>query len=142
MIKLEKPQILFEKSKIYRNNAASGAINSNGKKEVLVLVEGGPEQIKAEEKEQLLKILGACKLKEEDVLMQGIYDAQVRKAAGVTKVIVFGEVHFSGNMQLPKVRLVNVDGLSVIKTEALSKISKSDAAKKALWLELKKMFGI
>ncbi|MFN8286183.1 MAG: hypothetical protein U0V74_05490 [Chitinophagales bacterium] len=142
MIKLEKPHILFEKSKIYRNSPTSTGNTVNGKKTVLVLVEGGAEAIAAADKEQLLKILAACKLKEDHVLIQGTYDAALRKASAVNNVIIFGEVPFSANMQLPKMKMVKIDGLAVIKAEALSKISKSDAGKKALWMELKKMFGL
>lgn len=146
MLKLQVPQLLFNKTPVYRLPADSGVekILTNGanSKQVLILTGYSAGELPEAEKAQLLKILGACKLQEQDILITGEYSNAMRKAAGIQKVLIFGDGAAVGSLNFPKHRLTTVDGVQYIKTESLANLSKNDVAKKQLWGELKRLFGI
>ncbi len=146
MLKLAVPQLLFNKTGIYRIPGNLGVeknlTNGPGSKQVLILTGYTADTLPAEEKSQLLKILGACKLQEADILILPAYSNALRKAAAIQKVLIFGDLSGMGAITFPKNRLTLLDGVQVIKTESLAVLSKNDVAKKQLWGELKKMFGL
>jgi hypothetical protein len=58
-------------------------------------------------------------------------------------VLIFGDVNISRNIsKLKKNFVYELSGVKIISTDSLDTLMKNDAAKKALWIALKKMLGI
>lgn len=105
------------------------------------------EQLPATENEQLFKILTACKLKEEDVLLlntafQKHTLATLRTVYALKAVIVFGDVAISKNMQLKAYQALFVDNIRLLKSEALQVLMIKPDKKMLLWKELQKIFEV
>lgn len=155
MLQLTTPSLVFNNKKVYKtavnaeNTEKSTGVQGNDAKEVVILfTSDANELLTGEERAQLLKIVNACKLKEEDVILVNAAFAKdvsltwLRKSFAVKTLIIFGEMEISRNLKLRKHYAYNIDGLQIVKSETLQKLFKSDADKKGLWMELKKMFGV
>lgn len=154
MLEISNPVQLFAKQKVVNTNSnvenqlLTGIEVKIGKEIVVVYRFDGGEFLAGEERTQLLKILDACKLKEEDVVLintakvKSFSLAWLRSNFPVQTLLVFGEIEISKNFQLKKHFTCSIDGLKIVKGEALTKLIKSPNDKKALWEELRKVFGI
>ncbi len=148
MIKISIPESLFIKQKVfYTGNAAENMI-IEGKQSVVVFFESkDSEQIPIAESEQLFKILTACKLSKDEVLLintafnHSVLSA-LRAVYPVKVVLLFGDISVSNNMKLQNYVTVTLDGISLLKSEALPVLVSSVDKKKKLWIELQKIFGL
>ncbi len=154
MLELTNPVLLFNKQKLVNlkspvGNSLIAGIEANKGKEIVILYRyEGSEFLTADDKNQLLKILSACKLKEEDVVLINTAVEKnsslrwLRKNFRLRTLIVFGDIEISPNLTLKKYFTYRIDGLQIIKSEPIAKLIKSAPDKKALWEELKGLFKI
>ena len=154
MIELNRPELVFDKQKVYstgsdvENKTMTGVEVKSGKEVVILFSQAPGETLQGEERSQLLKIITACKLKEEDIVLVNTAFAPnvslswLRKNFPVKTVMVFGDMALSKNLVLKKYFAYSIDGLKLVRSEPLARLLKSDADKKALWGELKKVFEI
>ena len=148
MIKITQPETLLSKQKVFSiNNLVENKL-VGGKQSVVVFFENkGIEPLPAAEKEQLFKILTACKLKEEDVLLINTEfnktSLSVLRASYPVKVaIAFGDIAFSKNIQPKNYHALFVDNIRLLKSEALPLLMSKPDKKKLLWAELQKIFEL
>ena len=154
MIQISRPALVFDKQKIYRTQsdvekkALQGIEGKDGNKIMVLFSSATSETLQGEERTQLLKILTACKLKEDDVILVNAAVTKnsslkwLRKNFQLHTLIVFGEIEISKNLALKKYHTYHIDGLQIIKSEPIAKLIKSAPDKKALWEELKGVFKI
>lgn len=154
MLQIRRPATIFDKQKVYstgngvENKTMTGVEVKTGKEVVILFSQPATEILKGEERTQLIKIITACKLKEEDIVLVNTAFAKtallswLRKNFPVKTLIVFGEIAVSKNLSLKKHIAYNIDGIKMVKTEPLTKLLTSGADKKALWEELRVIFGI
>ena len=154
MLQLSNPSQLFNQQKIFSLNADVEKIFHKGielkqGKEIIILYRfDADEFIKGDERVQLLKILSACKLKEEDVVVintavaENISLSWLRNNFPVNTLIVFGEIKLTNNLQFKKHIAYNIDGIQIVYSEPITKLLSSANDKKALWIELKKIFKV
>lgn len=148
MIKITQPESLFNTKKVFNINNAVKSKFIEGKQTVAVFFENkSVEQLPAAEKEQLFKILTACKLKEEDVLLVNTaFEKEtlsgLRTAYSLKAAIVFGDAAISKNMQLKNYHALLIDNISLLKSEALQILMVKPDKKKLLWAELQKIFEL
>jgi hypothetical protein len=154
MLELSNPALLWAKQKLVKtstgvqNKSITGIEVKQGKEVVVVYRFTAGEFLAGEERTQLLKILGACKLKEEDVVLINVAQVQnvslswLRSNFPIKTLLVFGDIEISKNFQLKKYFTYNIDGLQIVKGEPIAKLLTSGADKKALWEELKRVFGV
>jgi len=154
MLQITQPATIFNKQKIYstgngvENKTMTGVEVKAGKEVVILFSQPTSETLKGEERTQLIKIITACKLKEEDIVLVNTAFAKtaslswLRGNFPVKTVIVFGEIAVSKNLQLKKHVAYNIDGIKMVKSEPLTKLLTSGADKKALWEELRVVFEI
>lgn len=153
MLKLSNPALLWAKQKLVKtgtgvqNKSQTGIEVKQGKEVVIVYRFTNGDFLAGEERTQLLKILGACKLKEDDVVLinavqvQNVSLSWLRSNFPLKTLLLFGDIEISKNFQLKKYFTYNIDGLQIVKSEPIAKLLTSAADKKALWEELKKIFG-
>ncbi len=153
MLKLSNPALLWAKQKLVKtgtgvqNKSQTGIEVKQGKEVVIVYRFTNGDFLAGEERTQLLKILGACKLKEDDVVLinevqvQNVSLSWLRSNFPLKTLLLFGDIEISKNFQLKKYFTYNLDGLQIVKSEPIAKLLTSGADKKALWEELKKIFG-
>ena len=154
MLEISNPVQLFSKQKLIKTNShvenkpTAGIEVKKGKEVVILYRFDGGEFLAGEERAQLLKIMGACKLKEEDVVLvntavaKSITLTALRERFALKTLLVFGEIAVSQNFELKKYHTYQLDGLQIVKSEPIAKLIKSPADKKALWEELKGVFKI
>lgn len=155
MLELTSPGLIFARKTVIKTptgleNApnAAGIQGNDAAQTVILFNNEADELLKGDERTQLMKIVAACKLKEENVLLvnaayaKGVSVDWLRKKYPVSKLIVFGDFEISRNLKLKKHWAYTIDGLQIVKTEPINRLFKSDADKKALWMELKKMYGV
>ncbi|HLP51310.1 MAG TPA: hypothetical protein VK154_10530 [Chitinophagales bacterium] len=154
MLQLTSPSLIFNKKKLFKtavaveNSKTVGIEGKDAAETVLLFTSEAGELLKGEERTQLMKIVSACKLKEDDVVLvnasfaKNLSLAWLRKSFPVKTLIVFGDMEISKNLKLRKHYAYTIDGVQMLKSEPLQKLFKSDADKKALWMELKKVFGV
>jgi hypothetical protein len=154
MLQITRPDLIFEKQKLFRTqrdveNKDKRGIQIKDGKEVIVLYSSPDnEALAGEERTQLFKIVNACKLKEEDVVLVNAAFAKnfsinwLKSNFWLKTVIVFGDIALSKNLVIRKHVAYNIDGVNIVKSESLTKLLTSAADKKALWEELRKVFGV
>ena len=152
MIKLELPELLFDKQKIYGHltdvEKKETQLIVNDETEALVLYEAKNSEITGSQKEMLDKMMVACKFTPNQVQYMNVNGAKIALGqllgSKVPKlVLLFGKLPLSGNLgQLAKHQPVNLGGVNVILTEQLDKLEVSNADKKGLWETLKMVLNI
>lgn len=155
MLQLTSPGLIFARKTVIKTPSGVEStpnlvgIQGNDASETIILFNNEAEELlKGDERTQLMKIVNACKLKEGNVLLvnaayaKGVSVDWLRKKYPVKKLIVFGDFEISRNLKLKKHWAYTIDGLQLVKTEPINRLFKSDSDKKALWMELKKMYGV
>ena len=150
MLELLSPNLLFNKQKVFHLNASVNkrASNNTGRKAV-VLYDQPLEELPIGMKEMLDKLIQACQFKPEETLywnarfIPGISLGNLQNEYKPQAVLIFGDVNISRNIsKLKKNFVYELSGVKIISTDSLDTLMKNDAAKKALWIALKKMLGI
>lgn len=154
---LSNPSLLYKKQALYVIDGHSvfdvnqpGVRLKRGKEIVLLYHSPGLTEPPTEEWQQLIKILGACKLTEDDVVcintatVSGLSWSSISKALPVNLVIMFGDLtrYLSANIQVRKHFTYNLNGIQLVKTEPLSVLLKSQADKGNLWTCLRGIFKL
>ena len=111
----------------------------NGKRKILILIQ--KEENNEINVEFLKKILNAKKLNfEEDVFLLPIDKIhlsifQIKKDKEIEQVIFFGTApnQLGLNINLPKYQIIEFNGLTLMKSDAISKIAKDESLKRSLW---------
>jgi hypothetical protein len=153
MLQIVHPAQFFGNQKVMKISGVAGktcpGLEGAGLKGVMVVFSSeNAEFLNGEEREQLMKIIGACKLKEEDVMLvntafgKNVNFSWLKNKFNAKVMILFGDVALSNNLLVKKHRAYTIDGVRLVKSEDLSKLLKSQPDKKALWDELRKIFGI
>ncbi len=153
MLQLTHPERLFFNQKVMKINAIveknTAGVELKGLKGVVVVFSSPKaEFLQGAEREQLMKIINACKLKEEDVLLVNTAFAKnadfnwLKNTCNARVIIVFGDIKLSANLQLRKHFAYSIDNLHIVKSDEFNALFSSPPAKKALWDELRHIFGI
>src|ERR1043165_2100827 len=154
MLQISRPDLLFSKQKLFNtgtgveNVKGTGIQAQNGKEVVALYSFAAKAHLEGEERTQLFKILTACKLKEEDVVLGNLAFASqasvnwLRQQFPVKTLIIFGDLPVGRNLQVAKCHTFIIDGVNIVRSEPLSKLLTSAADKKSLWDELKVVFGV
>ena len=148
MIKITQPAVLFNRQKIFAvSNAVENKLVTENKTVVVFFENKITEQLPPAEKEQLFKILTACKLKEEEVLLQNTAFQKetlsgLRMVYPIKAAIVFGDAVISKNIQLKNYQSLFMDNIRLLKSETLQVLMVKPDKKKLLWAELQKIFEL
>lgn len=152
MIKLDSPELLFDKQKIYMHLTNAGQNDDlpriNDDTAALVLYAAKNSEISDSQKEMLDKMMAACKFKPNQVQYMNVNGVKVALGQLLGNktpklVLLFGKLPLSGNLgQLAKHQPVTLNGVDVILTEQLDKLEVSNADKSALWNTLKMVLNI
>ncbi len=111
----------------------------NGKRKFLIVIQ--KEENNEINIEFLKKILNAKKVVlEEDVFLLPVNDvylsiSQLKKNTAIEQIIFF-EVspnQFGLNINLPKYNTVEINGLTIMQADSISKIEKNESLKRSLW---------
>lgn len=134
---------------IYHINTANinDVCSGNNEKQTLVVI--GQNDYSPESQELLTKVFQAVKYDlKQDTLMclltidDNVALSQIMQQYEVQRVILFGiesnKIHL--NIRLPNYKPTVWNNITLLKTDPLSKISKSKSLKGALWQALKVMF--
>ena len=145
---------IYKADKLYQvsspfTSAQNGVISvPEGFKGMAVLYEYEPDAALPEAMSSFLSrvIEGGMKLTPSEVLTANICytDASLQKLAEIAKaktVIIFGTkwLYSLHNANISKNEIVKLYGMKVLVTDTLEVINTNDAAKKAFWVELKKL---
>jgi hypothetical protein len=152
MIKLNSPELLFDKHKLYVHLTNVGKNEEmphiNDDTQALVLYAAKNSEITDAQKEMLDKMMVACKFTPNQVQYMNVNGLKVALGQLFGNktpklVLLFGKLPLSGNLgQLAKHHPVTLGGVNVILTEQLDKLEVSNADKKALWETLKMVLNI
>ncbi len=154
MLQITRPDLLFAKQKVFNittgveNPKPIGIQGKKGSETVILYSFTSREILGGEERTQLFKILTACKLTESEVTLVNLAFAPqasvswLRSQFPVKTLIIFGDLPVGRNLRVSKNHTFNIDGINVIRSESLTTLLTSAADKKALWEELKIVFGV
>ena len=143
---IEHPKTLFKEKKSFCGVDEAVQFNPTP---VVIVFDSNTDSLPHQEKEQLIKILAALKLKEEDVVLiaQRLYNtsiAQLKKQLKATHLLVFSNNPnaVGKNFKLPLFEIVELDGVQIIRSAPLMKIMHDNQLKAVLWNKLKLMFSL
>ncbi len=153
MLELSHPELLLKRDKVMITNAIGSTIQMGvqlkGLKGVMIVFHSPKSEfLEGEERSQLMKIVSACKLAEDDVMLintafaKNVSFSWLKNNLGAKAILVFGEIPLSNNLNLRKYEAYTIDGVRMVKSEGLTKLLGSQPDKKALWDQLRKIFGI
>jgi hypothetical protein len=147
-IMLNNPSLLYKKQALYSiNNTSLFNVNQPGVRlkngnEIAILYNClGSAEPPAEEWQQLIKMLSACKLTEDDVvcintaMVSGLSWSSLLQALPVTLIIMFGDLadELSANINVAKYNTYQLNGVRLVRSETLATLTKSPPDKAALW---------
>lgn len=154
---LNNPSLLYNKQTLYVIEGdtifdlnQAGVRLRKGKEIVVLYYYPGLTEPPYDEWQQLVKILGACKLTEDDIVcintanVKGLSWSSLSRALPISVVVMFGNLtgYLSANVQVHKHITYNLNGVQLVKSEPLSTLIKSQADKGNLWTCLKKVFNL
>jgi DNA polymerase III psi subunit len=131
---------------IQTDEAVNFNFKGGNKKEILILIESSGEGVNQADLNFLLKILGAVKLQESDVAIINPKDQnfEISKAAFPIKtILIFGVNPFEVGIKDQNFTSYDIhqwNGKNVLKGDTLSTISQNQDKKKALWVNLQRLF--
>jgi hypothetical protein len=140
---------LYKISETFEHEGGAQLIVPEGFSGVATLYEYEPADRLSDDLAAFLRkfIEGGMKLDPDKVLSANICytDASLRKLSEQAKakiVVIFGLKWLDGlhNANIRKNEIVKLYGMKVLVTDSLDIINSSDTAKKAFWVELKKIF--
>ncbi len=147
MIRLEKPQILFNGQKKYANHADSG--DKEAVKAKVVRVHSfHAEQLPDAVTSMLNKLIAACKVNMEDVAFinnfsQHLSLSDIHLLYSPSYILLFGETGAEKNLAAMKLNVeYELYGLNILKTLSPDKLISSDKDKAALWKALQGLFKL
>ncbi|MBL7778672.1 MAG: hypothetical protein JNK66_10335 [Chitinophagales bacterium] len=142
MISLQDPAALLSGQKLYFFSGTS-----TGKAADVIVLHTGTA-LNNEEQTQLQRILAACKIATENVVVLPVSTGRVALVTlaatyNARKAIIFGDVHVGSNIQLPKGKVVQIGEWMLLKTDSLQKmLTAKPQEKQQLWEQLKMLFSI
>lgn len=153
MLQLNHPGLLLKRDKVMITNMVSGVTQAGvqlpGAKGVIIVFHSAKaEFLEGEERSGLMKIVNACKLTEEDVMLvnaayaKNVSFSWLKNNLKANVIIVFGDIALSHNLNLRAYKAYTIDSVKIVKSEGLAKLLGSQTDKKALWDQLRKIFGI
>ena len=150
MIEITAPDILFNKQKVFQiHHSVTNTITNINIRKAVIVYDMPTEVLPSATKEMLDKLTQACQFKPEETVYlnahftDDISLGEIQNQYKPTAVLVFGDVSISRNLsKLKRNYAYEFSGTKVLNAESLDTLVKNDAAKKALWLVLKKMLGL
>lgn len=142
MISLHDPAALLSGQKLYFFSGTS-----TGKVADVIVLHTGTA-LNNEEETQLQRILAACKIATENVVVLPVNTGRVALVTlaatyNARKAIIFGDVHVGSNIQLPMGKVVQIGEWMLLKTDSLQKmLTAKPQEKQQLWEQLKMLFSI
>ena len=146
MLKLQSPNILFDKRKILSKGHHS--VYERDGKRVVILYESAQTELPDTERGMLDKMMQACKCKQEEVLYINLNGKNTSLGDLINQyspelVLVFGKVSVSRNMQEMKKNIPHViSNVKVVPAESLDKLVASTDEKQRLWAILQKVLNL
>ena len=150
MLELNTPDLLFNKQKVFQiHHSVTATISNIDLRKAVIVYDMPAEVLPPPTKEMLDKLTQACQFKPEETIylnarfIEDISLGQIQNQYNPTVVLVFGDVSISRNLsKLKRNYPYEFSGTKVLNAEGLETLVKNDAAKKALWMVLKKMLGL
>jgi hypothetical protein len=147
MIRLEKPQILFQGQKKYANRVDLGAKEAV-KAKVVIVYSFHADRLPDAVTSMLNKLIAACKVNMEDVVFINNFSQQltlsdIHLRYSPSYILLFGETGAEKNLTALKLNMeYELYGLNILKTISPEKLISSDKDKAALWKALQGLFKL
>jgi hypothetical protein len=147
MIELKYPELIFDRTKIYKvgsNNGTLQPIDFGVKSPKIVLIfDGSSEKMSEAINQMLAKLVTACGFEETEKLLINSAEYQlslsdIQNRLCPKLVLLFGEIKLGGNIAGLKMNTPALLGGNVfIKADSLNKLVNHDAGKATLWKGIK-----
>lgn len=147
MLKLESPEYLFNKRKVYAHTADVDKLAGASQVKAL-LVYNSNGDLNPAHREMLDKMMAACKFKEGETAYVNAAAAPVSLSALQNQykpglLVVFGDIVLSKNLAKPvKYVPIEMSGAALLYADTLAQLGTDGAAKKKLWGALQRVLGL
>ena len=147
MLKLNYPELLFERTKVYKVSDSEATSNwkdfTPKSAKILLVFEQKSTQLSEATQQMLTKLVTACGFSAHEKLLINSADkkivlSDIQNLIQPQMVLVFGEVKLGGNItSLPLNYPLSIGQVVFIKTHELEKLTADDKGKAALWKGIK-----
>lgn len=147
MLKLQYPELLFERTKVYKVSGHTAISDWKGfqpkSAKILLVFEQNAGSLSEATQQMLSKLVTACGFSDHEKLLinyteKNLTLTDIQNSIQPQMVLVFGDVKLGGNItSLAKNYPLPIGEVVFIKTEELGKLTADDKGKAALWKAIK-----
>lgn len=143
MILLQHPELLFEKTTVYKITTTKAKEFNVKSPQILLVFDETNQQLAEPVMQMLSKLVAACGFKDDEKLLINVANetlslSHIQNQLKPKLVLLFGELKLGGNISALMPNSPALLGNNVfIKTQPLNKLVSSDAEKASLWKAIK-----